>query len=122
MSEINEAPPFGKTNTMAIISLISGILSLVFLLTGLCIPCTAVFSLLFGPLGAILGFISKKKIAESGGEETGRGLAIAGIVASLLGTIGAIVAAILFLLGVGLIVGTGTFYPEIFNFINNLSY
>ena len=122
MSEIHEAPPNGKTNVLAIISLISGILSLVFLLTGLCIPCSAVFSFIFGPLAAILGFIGKKKITDSGGLEKGHGLAVAGIVTGLAGTVCAIIAAILFLLGVGLMAGAGAFYPQILNFIENWNY
>jgi hypothetical protein len=121
MSDINETTPQGKSNPMAIISLISGILSIVILLAGICLPCVMVLSLIFGPLGAILGFISKKKIAESSGEQTGSGLAVGGIVTGLIGTVGAVVAVILFIASVGLIAGTGLMYPEILNFFDSLN-
>ncbi len=121
MSDIYETTPQGKSNPMAIISLISGILSIVILLAGICLPCVMVLSLIFGPLGAILGFISKKKIAESSGEQTGSGLAVGGIVTGLIGTVGAVVAVILFIASVGLIAGTGLMYPEILNFFDSLN-
>lgn len=122
MSEIHETPPQGTTNAMAIISLIAGILSILALLAGFCLPCLAIFSLILGPLAAILGFIGKKKIADSAGEQTGRGLAIGGIVTGLVGTAGALVAALLLIAGVGLIAGTGMMYPNFMNFINNMNY
>ncbi len=122
MSEIHETPPKGTTSAMAIISLIAGILSILALLAGFCLPCLAIFSLILGPLAAILGFIGRKKITESNGSRSGNGLAIGGIVSGLIGTVGAVVAIILLILGVGLIAGTGMMYPQILNFIDSLNY
>ncbi len=89
--------PQAKTNTMAIISLIAGILGVLALLSSLCLPCTLFISLITGPLGAILGFLGKKRINESQGAETGQGMAIAGIVTGLVAAGGTILAFILYL-------------------------
>lgn len=61
-----------KTSTLAITSLVTGILSLV--------ACP-----LFGIVGLITGFMARTKIRESNGEETGEGLATAGIATSAVG-------------------------------------
>lgn len=72
-----------KTSTLAITSLVTGILSLV--------ACP-----LFGIVGLITGFMARTKIRESNGEETGEGLATAGIATSAIGVllIGGILVAI----------------------------
>lgn len=72
-----------KTSTLAITSLVTGILSLV--------ACP-----LFGIVGLITGFMARTKIRESNGEETGEGVATAGIITSIIGVllIGGIVLAI----------------------------
>ena len=80
------APAQPKTRGLAIASLVLGIVGL----------CTVGLT---GIVGIILGIIALKKIGRSGGQVAGRGLAIGGIVASvvtlLLGAI--LVAASLFL-------------------------
>lgn len=63
-----------KTSTLAITSLVTGILSLV--------ACP-----LFGIVGLITGFSAKRKIRESNGEETGEGIATAGIITSGIGVL-----------------------------------
>jgi hypothetical protein len=65
----------GQNKTLGIISLICGILSLL-----CCI------SVLTGPLGLILGYLQKKKIAENPSEYGGAGLATAGMITGGLGT------------------------------------
>jgi hypothetical protein len=63
-----------KTSGLAIASLVTGILSIV--------ACP-----LFGIPGLITGFTARRRIRESNGEETGEGLAAAGIITSLIGLI-----------------------------------
>lgn len=68
-------PVQSKTNGMAIASLVLGILWI-------------------GGLGSVLavifGYLGKNQINASGGTESGRGLAIAGIVLGIVGIVGAI--------------------------------
>jgi hypothetical protein len=63
-----------KTSALAVTSLVTGILSLV--------ACP-----IFGIVGLITGFMAKRKIQESNGEETGEGIATAGIITSALGVV-----------------------------------
>lgn len=59
-----------KTNGMSIASLVTSIV-------GLLIPC---FGFVPGAIGLIFGIIGRKQIAASGGRQSGRGLALAGII------------------------------------------
>lgn len=73
------APPVatgGQTNTLAIISLVSGILGC------LCIPALGSLA------GVITGFIALSQINASNGGQKGRELAIGGIVTSFLSCLG----------------------------------
>jgi hypothetical protein len=67
-----------RTDGLAIGSLITGILSLV---------CFWPFCLgiLLGPAAAIMGFISRQRVAASGGTVGGGGLALAGLVLGVVG-------------------------------------
>jgi hypothetical protein len=66
-----------RTDGLAIASLVIGLLSL---------PCSLICGgLILGPTAAIMGFISRQRIASSGGMVGGGGLAIAGIVCGILG-------------------------------------
>ena len=67
-----------RTDGLAIGSLITGILSLV---------CFWPFCLgiLLGPAAAIMGFISRQRVAASGGTVGGGGLALAGLILGILG-------------------------------------
>jgi Domain of unknown function (DUF4190) len=69
-----------RTDGLAIGALIAGILSLV---------CFWPFclGLLLGPAGAIMGFISRQRIAASGGTVAGGGLALAGLILGIVGFI-----------------------------------
>lgn len=60
-----------RTSGLAVATLVIGLLA----------PCTAGLA---GLVGAILGFVSLRQIARSQGRLTGRGLAIAGLVLSIL--------------------------------------
>jgi hypothetical protein len=64
-----------------------------------CLPCTRLFSLIFGLVAAILGFISLRKIKNAQGAMTGRGMAIAGLI---IGLICMITVAVLLLIGISL--------------------
>lgn len=64
-----------KTNTLAIISLVSGIAG-IFLFCFLGIPCIAAI---------VTGILGRKQISESNGLETGDGLALAGLITGGIG-------------------------------------
>lgn len=89
--EIGQNTPFqpppaagGQNQTLAIVSIASGVLSL------LC--C---FSIITGPVGVITGFLAKKKAEENPLEYAGRGLALAGMITGAIGTLLAVVLIIL---------------------------
>lgn len=111
MNNYQEPVKQGQTNTPAVISLIAGILSLVTLLLALCMPCLLLISLIIGMVGTILGFVAKKKIDESQGTQSGRGLAVAGLVTNLIGGIGSIVIIIIYVVIIGISAGAGTLIP-----------
>ena len=76
MSVASPAPqttPGTKTNTMALVSLIAGILGL------------TLFPFLGSIAAVITGNIGRKEIAASSGAETGDGLAMAGVVMGWIG-------------------------------------
>jgi len=87
-----------QTSALAIISLITGILAVIFTILS-CVPCTLILALIFSLIAAILGFISLIQIKNSEGALTGRGMAIAGLIAGLVSFVGAIVMT---LIGIGL--------------------
>lgn len=62
-----------RTDGLAIASLIVGILSLL---------CCGV---ILGPVAAIMGFIARNRIAQSGGAVGGGGLAMAGLILGVVG-------------------------------------
>jgi hypothetical protein len=84
-------------NRFAIPALILGILSI----TGLC--CYGVGGPILGIPAAILGHIGKREIRESGGAQGGQGMAqagfITGIVGSVLGALGFVVIVLFIILG-----------------------
>jgi hypothetical protein len=69
-----------RTDGLAIGALIAGILSLV-CFWPLCL------GIILGPAAAIMGFISRQRIAASGGTVSGGGLALAGLVIGIIGFI-----------------------------------
>ena len=74
-----------RTDGLAIASLILGIVSVVCFL--LCLGIVA------GPVAAIMGFVSRQRIASSGGMLGGGGMALAGLI---LGVVGFVVSVITF--------------------------
>ena len=72
------APVTGpRTDGLAIAALVLGIFSLV--CSWICL------GVILGPAAAIMGFISRNRIAASGGTIGGGGLAIAGLVLGIIG-------------------------------------
>lgn len=69
------APP--RSNGKAMWSMIAGIISIVFCYVGL----------LIGPVAIILAVLGKKDIGRSNGTQTGDGMAIAGLVTGIVGTV-----------------------------------
>ena len=108
MTSYQEPVQPGKTNTLALISLIAGILSIVLLILSFCpIVCgQRLFAIILGAAAAIMGFMGKKRIDESGGAETGRGMAVGGLITGLITVVGAIILMIIGLLFSGLFVGS----------------
>jgi hypothetical protein len=80
-----------RTDGLAIGSLIAGILSLV---------CFWPFCLgiILGPAAAIMGFISRQRVAASGGSVGGGGLALAGMIIGVVGFLASAGWAIAYLL------------------------
>lgn len=85
MANYHQMGQYRKTNTLAIISLVLGILSVLFLILSFC--GFGYFSLIFGLPAAILGFMARKQIDGSRGTETGRGLAIAGLITGTISVV-----------------------------------
>jgi len=80
-----------RTDGLAIGALICGILSLV---------CAWPFCLgiALGPAGAIMGYISRNRIAASGGALAGGGLALAGLVLGIIGFLASAAWALIWIL------------------------
>jgi hypothetical protein len=73
--------PAQKTNNWAIISLLSGILSFPLACCGFFVfPLASCIALPLGIVAIALGFIARREIKASQGEQTGDGLALAGII------------------------------------------
>ncbi|MFW5713065.1 MAG: DUF4190 domain-containing protein [Brevefilum sp.] len=87
-----------QTSTLAILSLIAGILSVIFLIL-LCVPCLRIFTIIFGLAASIMGFISLRQINTAEGSLTGRGMAIAGLVTGLVSLL---LVIVLLIIGVSL--------------------
>ena len=81
-------PPAGRSNTMAIIALVVGILALLLAW----IPVVNFFAIVLGIAALILGFLGIKKAAEVGG----KGLAIGGIVTGGLALLGSLLMILVF--------------------------
>jgi len=69
------APP--KNNAKAMWGMILGIVSIVFCYLGV----------LIGPAGIVLSVMGRKEIKRSNGAETGDGMAVAGLITSIVGTV-----------------------------------
>lgn len=92
------APP--KTNTMSVAALISGVLTFV---------CGVTW-----PLALVFGYMGRRQVDESQGRETGRGLAVAGIVLGWIGaalTVLTIIAFIIIFFAAVPFGGDGGFAP-----------
>jgi hypothetical protein len=70
-------PPLSRTDPLANAALTVGILSVV--------GCLLELGVVLGPIAAIMGFISRKRIASSGGAFSGETRAMVGLVLGVLG-------------------------------------
>lgn len=99
-----QTPPAKQSNTLALLSLIAGIISMFALLVNFCVPCVAIPGVLFGIAGAVMGFIARKQIDESNGEQTGRKMAVIGMITGIIGAgvslLWSLITFILSLLGI----------------------
>jgi uncharacterized membrane protein len=97
-------PPAGakNTNTLAIISLIASIIGILTLIMALCSWCLGLFPLMVNIAGAVMGFIAKKKIDESGGVQSGRKMAVIGMIMGLVGAVLSVVLIVLSIIFSGL--------------------
>ena len=82
----------GEKKGLAIAAMICGILS---------IPCCWL-AIILGPAGAIMGFIAKNKADADPMHFGGRGMALAGIITGIIGTLIAILWIVLNILGIAL--------------------
>jgi hypothetical protein len=82
-----------RTDGLAIGALIAGILSLV-CFWPLCL------GIILGPAAAIMGFISRQRVAASNGTVGGGGLALAGLILGILGFIASAAWAIVFIVAI----------------------
>ena len=72
-----------RTDGLAIASLVIGIAS---------VACfVACLGIILGPTAAIMGFISRQRVATSGGTLGGGGMAIAGLILGVIGFIASVV-------------------------------
>ncbi len=78
-----------RTDGLAIASLICGIVGIVcfFLCLGV----------ILGPAAAIMGFISRQRVAASGGTIGGGGLALAGLILGIVGFVASVVWFFIFI-------------------------
>lgn len=95
------APATGKSNGKSIAAMVLGIVAFVpgFIITP--------FNVILSILAVVFGMIGKKEIAESGGVQGGRGMAVAGIVLGWVGIAFAIIAVIFIIIGVGALTMSG---------------
>jgi len=98
-------PPAGSknTNTLALISLIASGIGILTLLLSLCSWCLGLFPLIFNIAGAVMGFLARKKIDESGGVQSGRKMAVAGMIMGLVGAVLSIIMIVLSIIFSGLL-------------------
>jgi len=80
-----------RTDGLAIGALIAGILSLI-CFWPLCL------GIILGPAAAIMGFISRQRVAASAGTVGGGGLALAGLILGIVGFIASAAWAIFYIL------------------------
>ena len=104
---IDSVPPT-KNNTMALLGMIGGIIADVALLASCCIlPVVGhIFAIIFGIAALIFGFIGRKQIKESDGEEGGDGMALAALITGGIGVGLGLVGLVFYL-----IVGIASFVP-----------
>jgi len=94
VAPVVEEVPEKKTDALAVISLVTGIISLLLMC---CYPYVGIF---FAIAGIILAIVSKKKNGKSG-------LATAGLICSIIGVVLSVIMLILLVVGVAALAGMG---------------
>lgn len=100
-----------RTNTLSMISWFLGFIGILMAILAYCTVCTLFISIVISPAATIMGFIAKKQIDDSAGQQTGRGWAIGGIITGLIGTVASLVVLVIILLIGGLTLGAGLVLP-----------
>lgn len=100
---IESVPPV-KNNTLGLIGMISGIVAVVSLLAGCCVlPIVGqIFGIIFGLAALIMGFIARKQVKESDGEQGGSGMALAALIMGGATLVLAVIFVILAIVGVSI--------------------
>ncbi len=95
MYKYQQPPPpptaSNKTNTLALISLIAGVLGALTSALSLCLWCLGGIPLLLGIAAAVTGYLGKKQIDESSGPQSSRKMATAGMILGLVSIVLSIV-------------------------------
>lgn len=97
--------PSQSSNTLALISLIAGIVSVTGMLVSICVGCVGIFSFLAGIAAAVMGFLSKKQIDQVGGRDGDRKMANYGMILGIVGAVLSIITILIGLLWVGFTAG-----------------
>lgn len=106
----NEPPPPPalppqQSNTLGLISLVAGIISIAGMLASICVGCVGVFSFLAGVAAAVMGYLSKKQIDQAGGRDADRKMANYGMILGIVGGVLSIITVVIGLLLVGFTTG-----------------
>ncbi len=92
--------PAPKTDPLAITSLVLGIIGIVF------IPASIILS----PIALVTGVRAKRRIAERGGSVEGTGIAQAGFILGIIGTVIAALVILAFGICVAIFASSGSMY------------
>lgn len=114
--------PQKETNSMALASMILGIISVAIILVSFCIFPLAAGGIGFfmGVIALILSLIAKKQIREQDGLPSQNKMATAGLILGIVGSILGIIGLAVSILG--LLLATGPGIQNIFeNIVNNLN-
>ena len=87
--------PTQKSNSLALFSLIVGILSALSGMLSICVPCLCAIPVLLGIAGGVLGFLAKKQVDDSGGPDASRKMAVAGMILGIAGLGFSVIATII---------------------------
>ncbi len=108
-------PPVRSTNNWAVISLVLSIVAFPVTCCGIVFPPAGCVAFIPAILAVVLGFIARREIRESGGAQTGDGLALTGIV------LGAVLIVVLVLFSCLVVLGLSLLDEGIEDIFDNIS-